>query len=168
MKNLIKLFILSASFLLFISPVAGQAKVKQAIQIAVDSAIKKIIVGKSIFIDCKIINNSDNDINIPYSFLINDYNYKEIAPDEIGAMVCYKNDNEKKFKKKNIRKETTHYNSNLKTKIVKSNSIDNFLIEIPGGDIEKIGFYKMRFQFKRHKLKKPVWSNWLFLEVISE
>ena len=49
-----------------------------------------------------------------------------------------------------------------------SKSINNFLIEIPGGDIEKIGFYKMKFQFRSNKLKKIVWSNWLYLEVVSQ
>ena len=81
------IFFISICVFLFNSFSIVKGQEKSTIIVRVDSQVKESIVAVSTLIECNVINNTPDDIYMPKVLLMNDYKYKDIGPDQIGALV---------------------------------------------------------------------------------
>lgn len=162
-KLMISICTLSLNFSLF-----GQGQNSTDIDIIVPSYMKIAISGKSLMVECILRNNSLDDIYVPRKLIMNDFLFNDIGPYEIGAVVFYTRTNAGKYKKKNIRKSTIHYQENdVEMQLIKAHTSKKIVIEILSADINKAGYYKIKFQYNDRNHKRRFWSNWLRIEVFA-
>ena len=136
--------------------------------LTVENVDIKTKVEESVFVTCKLVNNSEAEIKISKRFTVNDYLNSSMGTDEIGAIVCKKN-KKGQFEKIRINKNV-HASTTIEFITILPKSEGFFYSEFIYSDLIASGIYKVKFILKIKNMNKrkeinykKIYSNWFYL-----